>query len=214
MHPATNRPYLKSRPITPGNQPITPGNHSNHRGTMALKIGVGFAAFFLMLALIMFVMNISFQNTYERIDQDIKAQYKKIESNYEKMSRVILQQAGILNKYSTDFREIYKGMMQGRYGKDGSKAMWQWIKEQNPQIDSTLYAKLMTTVEAQRTGFDRQQQKVSAMVAESNKMLRTAPSKWFVEGEIKEAKIVSSSKTKVIMETGVDDSSNDLFKTE
>lgn len=194
--------------------PITPGHHYNQRGTLALKLSVSSAAFVVLALLVVFIMNISYQNIYERIDQDIQAQYKKIESNYEKMSRVILQQAGILNKYSTDFREIYKGMMQGRYGKDGSKAMWQWIKEQNPQIDASLYSKLMTTVEAQRTSFDRQQGKVTSMVAESNKMLRVAPSKWFVNGEIKEAKIVSSSNTKAIMETGIDDSSNDLFKTE
>jgi len=180
---------------------------------LGLKLGIGGAAFVVLALLIVFIMSISYQNSYESIDQDIQAQYKKIESNYEKMSRVILQQAGILNKYSTDFKDIYKGMMQGRYGKDGSKAMWQWIKEQNPQIDASLYAKLMTTVEAQRTGFDRQQGKVAMMVAESNKMLKTAPSKWFVDGSIKMAKIVSSSSTKVTMETGIDDSSNDLFNS-
>ncbi len=70
----------------------------------------------------------------------------------------------------------------------------------------------MTTVEAQRTGFDRQQGKVASMVAESNKMLKVAPSMWFVNGDIKEAKIVSSTATKVIVESGIDDSSNDLFK--
>lgn len=179
---------------------------------LGAKLGIAGGGLLAVILVVVFVMNITYQNAYERIDQDIQAQYKKIESNYEKMSRVILQQAGILNKYSNDFKEIYKGMMTGRYGKDGSKAMWQWIKEQNPQIDATLYAKLMTTVEAQRTVFDRAQQKVSNMVAESNKMLKVAPSSWFVDGEIKEAKIVSSTQTKMITETGIDDTSNDLFE--
>jgi hypothetical protein len=194
--------------------PIQPGHHYNQKGTLALKLGIGIGALVIIFAFMMFVMNISYQNSYERIDQDIEAQYKKIETDYEKMSRIILQQAGIVNKYSSDFKNIYKSMMQSRYGKDGSKAMMQWIKEQNPQLDSTLYAKLMTTVEAQRTVFSRKQEKIAAMVAESNKMLKTAPSSWFVNGEIKEAKIVSSSSTKVIMDTGIDDTSNDLFKTQ
>lgn len=180
---------------------------------LGVKLGIAGGSFAALIILVIFVMNISYQNAYERLSQDIDAQYKKIETDYEKMSRVILQQAGILNKYSNDFKEIYKGMMTGRYGEKGSQAMWQWIKEQNPQIDASLYAKLMTTVEAQRTAFSRRQEQVAAMIAESNKMLRTAPSKWFVDGEIKEAKIVSSSNTKVIMETGVDDSSNDLFNS-
>jgi uncharacterized membrane-anchored protein YhcB (DUF1043 family) len=181
---------------------------------LGAKLGIAGGGLVAVIALIVFIMNISYQNTYERIGQDIEAQYKKIETDYEKMSRIILQQAGIVNKYSKDFKDIYKGMMTGRYGEKGSQAMWQWIKEQNPQIDAAIYQKLMTTVEAQRTTFSRHQEKVAAMVAESNKMLKVAPYKWFVNGEIKEAKIVSSSKTKVIMDTGIDDSSNDLFKSE
>ena len=179
---------------------------------LGAKLGIAGGSLIAIILLIGFVMNITYQNAYERIGQDIDAQYKKIETDYEKMSRVILQQAGILNKYSTDFKDIYKGMMTGRYGEKGSQAMWQWIKEQNPQIDASIYQKLMTTVEAQRTIFSRNQEKVASMVAESNKMLTTAPSKWFVEGEMKVARIVSSSKTKVIMETGIDDSSDDLFE--
>jgi len=179
---------------------------------LGAKLGIAGGGLLAVVLLMVFIMNISYQNTYERIALDIDAQYKKIESDYEKMSRVILQQAGILNKYSSDFKDIYKGMMQGRYGEDGSKAMFQWIKEQNPQLDASVYAKLMTTVEAQRTQFSRYQEKVAMMVAESNKMMKTAPSKWFVDGEIKEAKIVSSTNTKFITESGIDDSSNDLFE--
>jgi hypothetical protein len=195
-------------------KPIQPGYHYNQKGTLALKLAVGGGVAFVLTLIMIFIMNISYQNSYERIDQDIEAQYKKVETDYEKMSRIILQQAGIVNKYSSDFKNIYKEMMQSRYGKDGSKAMMQWIKEQNPQLDSSLYAKLMVTVESQRTVFSRKQEKIAAMVSESNKMLKTAPSRWFVNGEIKEAKIVSSSATKVIMDTGIDDTSNDLFKTQ
>ena len=180
---------------------------------LGAKLGIAGGAFVVLAILIVFIMNISYNNTAQALKTDIDAQYKKIETDYEKMSRVILQQAGILNKYSEDFKEIYKNMMTGRYGEKGSQAMWQWIKEQNPQIDASLYAKLMVTVEAQRTTFSRKQEQVAAMVAEYNKLLVTAPAKWFVSGEKLEARIVSSSNTKVIMETGVDDSSNDLFNS-
>jgi len=185
---------------------------NNNCGSLGLKLGVGIGALVAVIALVLFVMNISYNNTAERIRTDVEAQYKKIETDYEKMSRIILMQAGIVNKYSTDFKNIYKSMMTGRYGKSGSKAMWQWIKEQNPQLDASVYKKLMTTVEAHRQGFSRKQEKVAMMVAEYNKMLRVAPAKWFVDGTEMEAKIVSSSNTKVIMDTGIDDSSNDLFK--
>ena len=192
-------------------KPIQPSMNLNQTGSLGLKLGIGGGAMVLVIGLIVFMMSISYQNSYERIGEDILSQYKKIETDYDKKSRIILQQAGIAKKFTSEFRGIYKDMMTSRYGSEGSKAAFQWIKEQNPQLSDALYAKLMTTVEAQHTAFSRKQEKVAMMVAESNKMLKTAPSKWFVDGEIKEAKIVSSSNTKVIMETGIDDSSNDLF---
>lgn len=178
---------------------------------LGTKLGIVGGGCLAIVLLVVFFMNISYNNTAERIRTDVEAQYKKIEADYEKMSRIILQQAGIVHKYSKDFKDIYKGMMTGRYGKDGSKAMWQWIKEQNPQIDSTIYQKLMVTVESQRTTLSRKQEQVASMVAEYNKMLRVAPAKWFVDGTEMEAKIISSSNTKVVVETGIDDSSNNIF---
>ena len=65
-------------------------------GTQVGIVGGGCLAIVL---LVVFFMNISYNNTAERIRTDVEAQYKKIEADYEKMSRIILQQAGIVHKY-------------------------------------------------------------------------------------------------------------------
>ncbi len=65
---------------------------------LGAKLGVSGGGLVGILVLIIFVVNISYQNTYERIQQDIEAQYKKIETDHEKMSRIILQQATSLGK--------------------------------------------------------------------------------------------------------------------
>ena len=41
-----------------------------------------------------------------------------------------------------DMKEVIETALTARYGQDGSKATWQWIKEQNPSVDPSLYKKL------------------------------------------------------------------------
>lgn len=177
---------------------------------LKLKAIVASAIGFTMTVFIIFLMDISYDNREQRLRTDVLDQERKIEANYDKMWKVISQQAQILDKYANDFLEIYKGMMTGRYGDGGSKAMFQWIKEHNPQIDASLYKKIMTTVEATRTSFEREQRRYSEMGAAHMKLYVTKPAKWFVDGEPVEIQIVSSKKTKKVMETG-EENEVDLF---
>ncbi len=187
------------------------GSFMDRSGNATVKTLVALAIGIVFLLGAGLLMNISYDNKDARLRADVTDQERKMESNFDKMSKVILQQAQITSKYAADFKDVYKGMMTGRYGKDGSKAMFQWIKEHNPSLDASVYKKLMTTVEAQRQGFDREQRKLSLLAAAHQKLFTTAPAKWFTAGVPVEITIVSSTKTKTIMKTGVDDDT-DLFK--
>ena len=52
-----------------------------------------------------------------------------------------------------DFKEVYEATMAGRYGDSGSEAMFQFLKEQSPQLDSALYIKIQQIMEAGRNEF-------------------------------------------------------------
>lgn len=175
------------------------------KALVAIGIGV------VMVAGLLFLMNISYDNKDARLRADVTDQERKIESNYDKMSKVILQSAQVNVKYAKDFRAVVKDAMTGRYGENGSGAMFQWIKENTGQLSDVTYKKLMTTIEAQRTGFDREQRKLSQLAAAHQKLFTTVPGKWFVSGTPVEIMVVSSTKTKKVMETGIDDDI-ELFK--
>lgn len=63
----------------------------------------------------------------------------------------------VTSMYSDDTARVFKEAIQGRYGEDGSKAVFQMIKEQNPTIDASLYAKVQQVVVATQKEFQTSQ---------------------------------------------------------
>lgn len=175
---------------------------------MRTKLIVAGAVVAVLLGLGMFLIDMSYDNKHERNVADIEAQEQKIESHYDKMFKTIAQQAEVTNNYFGEFKEIYKGIMGGRYGDGGSKAMWQWLKEANPEVSPDMHMKLMNTIEVSREGFHREQTRLARMSAEDKKLFVTKPAKWFTSGEHRKVKIISSTRAKEAVRTGIDDEIN------
>lgn len=55
---------------------------------------------------------------------------------------------GIAGIYIDGLKDVVKGAMEGRYGKDGSRATFQWIQEQNPTgMPETMFLKVQNIVD-------------------------------------------------------------------
>lgn len=65
----------------------------------------------------------------------------------------IQEKVQIPQMYAKDLKEVIRNTFEGRYGSDGSKALMQWIQEQNIQFDSSLYKDLQVTIDAGRDEF-------------------------------------------------------------
>lgn len=80
---------------------------------------------------------------------------------YDKDSRNVLsaytmkvkEMAQVPDKYKADLQDIIKQTFEGRYGADGSKAVFSFIKEQNLALDSSLYKNIQVAMEAGRNEF-------------------------------------------------------------
>lgn len=67
-----------------------------------------------------------------------------------------------------DLKEVIEASIGGRYGPDGSKATWQWIKEHNPSVDPGLYRNIQQTIEAGRNKFENAQTALLSRCQEYN----------------------------------------------
>lgn len=173
-----------------------------------------FASIIVVLAIlgILFGTYITYNNKYVSLKNLIAAKQLDIENNYDAMWKIISQQAQITNEYKNSFKEIYIGIMEGRYQNDNGKpgSLMNWIKEANPQFDSSLFKNLMVSVEANRKEFMNKQTQIIDMGREMDNLQSMFPSKFFVPQDKIEIKIITSTKAKRSLETGVDDEV-DLF---
>lgn len=96
-------------------------------------------------------------NTYVSLEESIKAQYSQNQNNYDNFYKSVSETMQLTDAYSDDFKKVYDSLMQGRYGDGGSKAVMQWIQENMPQMDSSVYTKVQDAILAGRRDFEQNQ---------------------------------------------------------
>lgn len=147
------------------------------------------------------IANISINN-----EVGIKAQYEQNKNNYDNYFKAVKEMVQIPEMYIEDMKKIYDGVMQGRYGAEGSVALMQWIKEHNPQIDPQLYLKIQQKIEAGRNAFEAEQKSLIDKKAEYERFLRYPLNVPFVtlmgypKIDLKEYGIITSDETEKIFQ--------------
>lgn len=69
----------------------------------------------------------------------------------------VTEAAQVTEMQRDDLAAVVTAALEGRYGDDGSRAVFQFIQEQNPQIDSSVYVQLQRIIEAGRIEFQNSQ---------------------------------------------------------
>jgi len=104
-----------------------------------------------------YITNFNYGN---RMEKQIDASWTDNRNVLSQYSARIMEMAQVPDMYKDDIVEIYEGAMTGRYGENGSEAMFQFLREQNPQIDASLYTNIQQSMEAGRNKFENSQTKL------------------------------------------------------
>lgn len=117
---------------------------------------LGVVAFLILVVVGSYVTNYNYGN---RAEKEIVAQHKDLENVLSQYSLKVSEVAQVPTMQREDVKEVFTAAMQGRYGENGSKAMFQWLQEQNPTLDSKVYTQIQQVMEAGRNQFQNAQTK-------------------------------------------------------
>lgn len=120
----------------------------------------GILGIVVLFAVIYIAMVFGYRGDCVRAEAGIKAQYEQNQNNYDNMWKKFKEMTQVPDMYVADMKKLWDSAIQGRYGEGGSKAIVQFITEHNPQLDSAIYTKLQTAIEAGRNSFSADQQQL------------------------------------------------------
>lgn len=174
----------------------------NNRKTLIIVTSVAGSIIFIALTLLM--VSIHYGNAEVSLRNKANAQQSVVGAVFDNTWKIIHEQAGVADQYKDAFAKIYPQLMGDRY-KEGEAQLAKLVVEANPKFDTSLYLKLMTSIESQRTVLTAAQEQLIDIKREHDNLRTMRPSRWFV-GSVPELKItiITSAKTKHALETGED----------
>ena len=155
-----------------------------------------------------FVTNYNYGNQAEKV---IIAEHKDLQNILGQYTTKIREMAQVPGLQSQQLAEVFTGAIEARYGGDGSQAAFQWIQEQNPNLDQSTYKQLQQAMEAGRNKFEVRQSRLIDVKREYETNLGYLYKGFWlnVAGypkiDLDDYDIVISTHAKESFETGIDD---------
>ena len=113
---------------------------------------VGLIIIFALVVITSVGSYFNYNNQEVALREQAEAQRSKVEGVHDAMWKIISQKAQVSNEYRVGFDSIYTHIIAGRYSQ-GDGSLMKWIKEANPNFDTSLYKDVMDAIEVQRTQF-------------------------------------------------------------
>lgn len=145
-------------------------NVNSQKGS-ALLVLIAFFGFMMLVGISIIMYAVSIRNDFVRLENTIHANYedsKNVHSNY---VLKIKEMAQVPKMATEQLTKIVREAIQGRYGDDGSKAVFQFIQEQNPTVDPQLYTNIQKEIAGGRTDFENKMRVVIDSKRVSHNML-------------------------------------------
>lgn len=180
---------------------------NNQKGNAVVTLSAIAVVVILVVGVIM--AWVSAANYGNRAEADIKAVWENNQNILGQYTLKIQEAAQVPEMYKNDFKEVVTAAMQGRYGADGSKATFQWIKENNLTFDSSMYNKMQTLIEAGRNEFQTNQTRLVDTKRVYVTSLGSIPRGWFLSMagypkiDLDKYRPVVAGDTRQIFESGV-----------
>ena len=112
---------------------------------------------FVVTGILVFVLGlfsvVGTNNDCVQMEASIKAQYDQNRNNYSNMYNKFREMAQVTTMYTDDLKKVYDSAIENRY-KNSTGVLMNWIKEHNPNFDSSMYKNLQAMIEGSRNTFE------------------------------------------------------------
>lgn len=123
---------------------------------LAVVMVVAILAVTVGIAAVSYISAYNYGNRTEQLLIAAQTDNKNILAQY---GQKVMEVAQVPTMYADDVQRVTREAIEGRYGENGSQAMFQWLQEQNPQLDPSLYKQIQQVIEAGRTNFENGQRR-------------------------------------------------------
>lgn len=178
---------------------------------MLMKLSIGFVGAALLLTVLAISSVIGINNNFVYQEAGLTAQYKQNQNNYDNFVKKVVEVAQIPDMMTADLERVTRAALSGRYGAEGSKAVFQMIQEQNPSVSPELYTKIQQVIESGRNSFEAEQKILLDKKRIYESQLNTFPSGLvakflgFPKIDLIKIDIVTSNRTEQVFETKKDE---------
>lgn len=175
------------------------------KNSIIVTLGVAFA-FVAIIA----TSYISANNKGTDYEEVIVASYEDVQNVYSNMGAKLQEAAQVPAMQRDDLTQVITAALNARYGEDGSNAAFQWIQEQNPNIDSAVYTQIQRIIEAGRNDFQLSQTRLIDQKRAYSAQLRYFWSGMWLSAagfptiDLDEYSIVTTARSQETFRTGVD----------
>lgn len=163
-----------------------------------------FLGVILVGALVCVSLYFTYNNREIALRKLCEAQRGTIRAVRDTMFKIIHEKAGVALNYRDAFAKIYPEIIAGRYSHDDG-LLSQWIEEQNPEFDISLYASVQVAIESQRRAFQNAQMTMLDIINQRAAFIESYPARWLVNNqEPIEYRVIVAEGTDRVFDTGVD----------
>lgn len=128
---------------------------TSQRGSAAVAITAGIAVVAVLIVSIF--SYISAANWGNATEAALDAKLENNENIYANGTRKVIEIAQVPQMYVDSVSKVTREAISGRYGSEGSKAVFQMLREQNPQLDPAMFLKIQQVIESFRNEFQNNQ---------------------------------------------------------
>lgn len=126
-------------------------------------VAIVFGIIFTLIAVVVGIGVMAYvgaANKGNQMENQINNLRQSSASNLSNLAMTIQEQAQVPEMATDHLKQVIETQMSGRYGADGSKAVFQFLKEQNLQVDQRMYLNIQAAMSGGRKEFEISQNRL------------------------------------------------------